>query len=111
MLYMGTFKPKHEKSIEISTLELVKIQSFMKNNKTLSLGKYCLSWVFLGCNFKKLLINLKLAPSNLSKLNFQPIQRMSAQDPNFQKVRGSSFRKVRVRVPIPFTEHAVLLYT
>ena len=42
---------------QASTLKFIKIQSFMQKEKSL-----------LVCNFKNLLLNLKLTPSNFSKI-------------------------------------------
>ena len=42
---------------QVSTLKFIKIQSFMQKEKSL-----------LVCNFKNLLLNLKLTPSNFSKI-------------------------------------------
>ena len=70
MSYLCNFRLKVWKVIaiiEISTLEFIKMQSFLQKWKFLNVDQVGHFWAFLDWNLKKLMIYLKSSPSSLSK--------------------------------------------
>ena len=70
MPYLRISKMEFEKTFvtfEISTFELVKMQKFVQKKPFHIWDQKCLKWVFLVCNFEKLLSYLKSGNSSLSK--------------------------------------------